>query len=558
MYYCSILLGTIINIPADQPTIQEGIDVANEGDTVLVQPGVYEESINMQNGITLFGSGRDTTIITTNNVSLITPASNNEIAFFTLSCNSESSNSMIVNINYYDGLGNIYFHDNNFDYNCRYAFRVYSNENPVSDLIIENNSFTGNAISSYRCYCMTFQNCSNILIYNNTFHNINTNMRIYIIGTHNPISNFEIVSNRFYNISSNEQIVILNIYSQIQIEYNLFFNCYGSMGGDADCIIGCFEPVEIYNNTIYNCPIGIKDFNNYSIIKNNIISNCYNYGIYGLGLSEIDYNDIWGNAVNYGYSSNPGLNDISLNPYFVYPENSDFHLQSISPCIDTGDPNSPFDPDGTIADMGAFYYDQSYCPPIAEFSANPIFGYYPSVEVNFTDESIGNVTNWFWDFQNDGIYNSFEQNPSFIYTDVGIYDVKLKVSDGTQADSLIKYDYITVELVPPSPPTNIQIEITGNDALLSWAEVDTTIFGTPIDVDYYLISGSYDPYQDFVYIGSTADTTYTHERVGLFNDKMFYEVRSFVGTRQELEIYIEECLKREEEQEGNFFPINRD
>ena len=31
----------------------------------------------------------------------------------------------------------------------------------------------------------------------------------------------------------------------------------------------------------------------------------------------------------------------------------------MSPCIDAGDPNSPLDPDSTIADMGAFYFDQS-------------------------------------------------------------------------------------------------------------------------------------------------------------------------------------------------------
>ncbi len=40
------LSATIINIPADQPTIQAGIDASVNADTVLVQPGTYYENIN--------------------------------------------------------------------------------------------------------------------------------------------------------------------------------------------------------------------------------------------------------------------------------------------------------------------------------------------------------------------------------------------------------------------------------------------------------------------------------------------------------------------------------
>jgi len=43
---CISASATIINIPDDYPTIQEGIDASTDGDTVLVQPDTYVENIN--------------------------------------------------------------------------------------------------------------------------------------------------------------------------------------------------------------------------------------------------------------------------------------------------------------------------------------------------------------------------------------------------------------------------------------------------------------------------------------------------------------------------------
>ena len=40
------LSAAIIHIPSDQPTIQAGIDVSVDTDTVLVTPGTYTENIN--------------------------------------------------------------------------------------------------------------------------------------------------------------------------------------------------------------------------------------------------------------------------------------------------------------------------------------------------------------------------------------------------------------------------------------------------------------------------------------------------------------------------------
>src|SRR4051812_24854050 len=53
-----------INIPADYPTIQAGINAASNGDTVLVAPGTYFENIDFKGkGITVTSSNAAVTTI---------------------------------------------------------------------------------------------------------------------------------------------------------------------------------------------------------------------------------------------------------------------------------------------------------------------------------------------------------------------------------------------------------------------------------------------------------------------------------------------------------------
>jgi len=95
---------------------------------------------------------------------------------------------------------------------------------------------------------------------------------------------------------------------------------------------------------------------------------------------------------------------------------------------------------------------------------------------------------------------------------------------------------------PPSTPTFVQIDVINDNAILTWDEVNTTVLGSQIEVDYYLIYHSYNPYGNFMFFDSTSETTYTHERIGIFSDKMYYRISAYIGTRYSLDLYIQNLL----------------
>jgi hypothetical protein len=69
--------------------------------------------------------------------------------------------------------------------------------------------------------------------------------------------------------------------------------------------------------------------------------------------------DFSGEEANEVSPSDSVYGNLDGDPLFVDVDAFDFHLQSESPAIDAGDPSLPLDPDGTIADLGPFFFEQS-------------------------------------------------------------------------------------------------------------------------------------------------------------------------------------------------------
>ena len=152
--------------------------------------------------------------------------------------------------------------------------------------------------------------------------------------------------------------------------------------------IGDGSDCQLLNNTIVgNGSSGVySEYSTVSFINNIIVSNGY-FGIHFVGgESIVQFNDVWGNAVNqyHGATLPTGVGvvitvnangdpcdeyyNVSIDPMFGLLRELDcaaYCLQEGSPCIDAGNPDPEYlDPDGSIADIGAYYF--GYTPVFIE------------------------------------------------------------------------------------------------------------------------------------------------------------------------------------------------
>ena len=182
-----------------------------------------------------------------------------------------------------------------------------------------------------------------------TIQSTNSNQDAFDIGTGSK--NILIEGNRVMNAP--DKGASIGEGSTAVIRRNVFINCGSGVG------IKDNSYADVINNTFYRTAVGIHLYEKNAgrgggsaIATNNIFANSKE--------SDTHIDDKSNIVITYSLSNTSelfGINNLFAEPLFVDVDNLDLHLAKGSPAIDAGDPASPKDPDGSRADIGAFYYN---------------------------------------------------------------------------------------------------------------------------------------------------------------------------------------------------------
>jgi PKD repeat protein len=125
---------------------------------------------------------------------------------------------------------------------------------------------------------------------------------------------------------------------------------------------------------------------------------------------------------------------------------------------------------------------KDYDEPIASFSVQPASGDAP-LSVTFSNESLGAISSYEWDFTGDGVVDSTAANPpGFVYHEAGFYHVSLTVyalegvEPSTVTEVIIVYDGEEDE---PETPTPSPTATPDDDALKDYDEPIASIYAEP-------------------------------------------------------------------------------
>ena len=368
----------IILVPQEFLTIQAAIDVASDGDTILVSAGTYFEHLNF-NGKNIVIEGED------KEITIIDGSQNNGYGVVHFS-SGEDSTAVLSGFTLQNG------------YSLWGAgIRCEGNSSPtLKDLIITNNSAQGgggmfiteysdptlirvaiidNSAYSYFGGGMYIKDNSAPKFINVTISGNSAAMYgggMYIHDFSNPtLMGVTISSNTAVSRGGGIHISGSSINGS-----NLLINNNYAEGHGGGIFISAGSNINLNKSTIasnmvgesYTFGAGIYADGGTASLINSIVYYNRREGDYGINynlngytmdiLNEytVSYSDIEGDA-NW---IPEGVGNISIGPEVIDFENGDFNLQPSSPCIDSGDPASELDPDGTRADMGVYYFHQIY------------------------------------------------------------------------------------------------------------------------------------------------------------------------------------------------------
>jgi hypothetical protein len=307
----------VLHVPGDYSAIQSAIDNSANGDVILVNPGVYNESIIFK--------GKAITISSTNvadpgvvGSTVIHAAGRTSVVTFT---NGETSNSILAGLTLTGGYGTL---NDSFGTNLFWGAGIYC--------FTSSPSILGNIITAN----VAADGAASDLGYGSA---------IACIQSDAMIARNQIMGNSGYAGGG-----ILTYLGKARIASNLIYSNSAVVGGGAVLISGS----QFINNTLVGnaAPAGggniygASDTSGQCLLTNNIICNAaLGGGVYldsQDGATQMAFNDVWNNTGGdyYEATSRTGINsNISEDPMFVDSANNDYHLQVLSPCINAGAPN---------------------------------------------------------------------------------------------------------------------------------------------------------------------------------------------------------------------------